>query len=95
MKMIKHITHIGVYLFFSLISSLVALALWFFLVDGKLFYCNDSVPFLDFIPPFVHGKEVEDYFIVAPFIVYAVWIVFIVAIFLLPAYLTKKYLAKR
>ena len=95
MKSNKKTAQIGVYLLFLLISFVIALVLWFFLVDGKLFYCSDSVPFLDFIPPFVHGKQVGDYFIVSPFIVYLVWFVFLFAIFLTPAYLTRKYLAKR
>jgi len=91
----ENISLLGNYLLFFVPTLIVLLLLWFFLVDGKLFYCSDTMPGLDFIPPFVHGKQVGDYLIVPAFILYSVWIVFILAIVLLPAYLTQKHLVKK
>jgi hypothetical protein len=64
-------------------------SLWFFCVDGILYYCSDKIPFFDLLPPFVHGKNFGDYFIVSPVVVYILWIISLLIIFLLPWIITR------
>jgi hypothetical protein len=63
--------------------------IWYFFVDGVLYYCSDKVPFFDLLPPFIHGKNFGDYFIVSPQIVYIFWIISLIVIFLLPWVITR------
>ena len=66
------------------------MSLWSFVISSNLFYCSDSVPFLDFIPPFVHGSQFGDFFIVNPNIVYVLWLLLIFLIFIVPYYLVVR-----
>src|SRR5262249_20370489 len=72
--------------FISLVVSFLFFSLsWFIFVDGKLYYCSDKVPFLDFFPPFVHIGQfgpTGDYFIISPVEVWLVWYLFIIGIVL-------------
>lgn len=62
---------------------------WHFLVDGKLYFCTDSVPIINFIPPFVH-PDYGDYYIAPEPVVYSVWLLLVLITLLLPVYLAKK-----
>lgn len=68
-------------------SFLTFALLWHLLVEDVLYYCSDSAPVLDFLPPFVHEPlaMTRDHFIAPPIIVYVVWGVFLISMFLLPA----------
>lgn len=96
MKINKVISAIAIYLTFFLLTSLVLLAVWYFFIDGTLYYCSDKAPLLDFIPPFVHvGGPYGDYFIVSPVVVYLSWAVFIATMLLIPTFLTKKFFQEK
>lgn len=82
------------YVFFLFPSLIVGKLLWTIFVDGKLYYCSDRTPFLDFIPPFVHTGQfgpTGDYFVVDEKIVWAVWFLFIGLILFIPYILAKKF----
>jgi len=72
------------YFLFLIPSALIMMLLWSVLVNGNLYYCSDKVPFLDFIPPFVHESFTGDYYIATQSFVWTIWILFIGAIFLIP-----------
>lgn len=78
------------------ISTLVSIAgIWYLFIDGFFYYCSDKVPFLDLLPPLVHGKNLGDYFIVSPVIVYTLWILALLTIFIVPVYLLKWIMKKK
>lgn len=83
------------YLFLLIPAFFLVCITWFLSVDGKLYRCTDTVPILDFFPPFVHGLQFNDYFIAPKSEVYATWHFFIVNIFavalLMLVFLKKKY----
>lgn len=68
---------------------------WYFLVDGNFYYCSDKVPFVDLLPPFVHGKNFGDYFVAPPIIVYVLWIAALVSIVALPWVIMKRVTKKK
>jgi len=70
-------------------SAVFFTSLWTILVVGRLYYSTDSVPILDFIPPFVRPQFGELYNVNEPF-VWIVWLLFVVLIFLVPHYVLKK-----
>lgn len=86
--------HVLIYLLLQAASLLVGMLFWTTLVNGNLYYCSDKVPFLDFIPPFVHTAgqfgSIGDYFIVDEKVVWAVWFLLIGLILLIPYVLARK-----
>ena len=74
------------YLLLCLPSLALAALVWSVGVTGRLYYCWDSAPLLDFIPPFVH-EDPRDHYLAAPWIVYALWSVLLIAALWLPAFL--------
>lgn len=72
---------------FLLVLMLIAAAgVWEHQVVGTLFRCTDSLPILDFLPPFVHpGEHTGDAFLVSQAQVYGTWCGYLGAILLLPA----------
>ncbi|MBC7228554.1 MAG: hypothetical protein H5T61_15195 [Thermoflexales bacterium] len=83
----KPIPWFVVYIALLLSSFLTSALLWHLLIEDVLYYCSDSAPVLDFLPPFVHEPlaMTGDRFIASPIIVYVVWGVFVISSFLLPA----------
>ena len=77
------------YSIFLVLSAIVVLTIWYFLVDGILYYCSDKAPLIDFIPPFVHAGY-GDYFVAPQLVVYLVWLMLITLGFLAPYYFTSK-----
>jgi hypothetical protein len=66
-------------------SLFFAAGLWTVTVAGRLYYCWDSVDFLDFVPPFVHAAvDPRDHYIASPTAVWALWICFLLFALLLP-----------
>jgi hypothetical protein len=86
MKLALKLVYIGL----LLPSCVVFVTVWQWCVVDVLFHCWDSVPILDFLPPFAHpnalldGKQVDFYY-VPEFLVYLLWIVFLAGILFLPA----------
>lgn len=62
--------------FFILVFLALAALLWHFFIQGNLYICTDSVPFLSFIPPFVHVGNFGDVYVYPKLLVYIVWILF-------------------
>ena len=85
-----NIKKILIYLLYFVPVSAIILSIWYFFVDGVLYYCSDKVPVIDFIPPFVH-PDAGDYFIASPFVIYLAWIGFIVIAICLSLFLVKKF----
>lgn len=75
----KFLRFVGIYLllflpFFTLISLV-----WYRFVDGALYFCTDSVPFLDFFPPFMHGARFGDRWIAPMQTVYILWCILLLS----------------
>ena len=70
-------------------SALVVLSIWYFFVDGTLYYCSDKAPLIDFIPPFVHSIY-GDRFIASPVVIYVLWITLILTGFIAPLFFMEK-----
>ena len=88
--MLKKVTKtFPIYILFLVPSLIAGLLVWTLFVDGKLYYCSDKVPVLDFIPPFVHGKEYGDYWIAAPILVWSIWFLLILLMLVIPYFLVK------
>jgi len=85
----KSFRSLAAYLLFFIPIAIVILSAWYFLVDGRLYYCTDKLPIMDFIPPFIHDG-VGDYFISSPFLVFSIWIVLMFVMFLAPFFLSKR-----
>ncbi len=68
----------------TVISLLAAASIWECRVVGVLYRCSDSVPLLDFIPPFVHPGEVGDLYLVSESLVYRTWYTYLGVSLLLP-----------
>ncbi len=83
------------YVLFLIPSLIVGLLIWTLFIDGKLYYCSDKVPILDFIPPFVHGSQYGDYWIADPKIVWAIWILLTGLMLMVPYFLAKGFLKER
>lgn len=88
-KAYRTLTFLSVYILFFIPALLGFSYLWSEKIEGFLYECNDPIPFLSFIPPFVHGYNgvsfAGDYYIYSPLVVYATWVIFIVLILGLPA----------
>lgn len=70
-------------------SALFFTTLWTVLVVGGLYHSTDSVPILDFKPPFVM-PEFGEYYNVSEPMVWVIWFLFIGFIFFIPYYILKK-----
>ena len=99
------IKYIGYYLGIALVLFILVALAWSFGIAGKLYYCSDRIPILDFIPPLVHdlsksvppgGKfiGVNDYYIASPTTVYTVWALHVAVILIIPYFITR-YLTKK
>ena len=67
--------------------------IWTIFLDGNLYYCSDKVPFLDFIPPFVHTGQfgpTGDYYIADPIIVWTTWFILVTLIITIPYILARR-----
>ena len=73
-----------VYLALLVPSVLVSAIAWEFFAVGRLYYCSDSVPLLNFIPPFVHPVP-DDHYIASPPVVYGIWFLLVAVSVGLPA----------
>lgn len=74
-----------VYLLLLVPSLLIIAALWSAVISDRLYYCWDSTPLLDFLPPFVHTNlDVRDHYIAQPWQVWSLWSVFLAAAFIFP-----------
>jgi hypothetical protein len=74
-----------VYLLLVIPSLLIVAALWSSVVSGHLYYCWDSTPLADFLPPFVHSAvDARDHYIAAPWQVWSLWSVFVAGGLILP-----------
>jgi hypothetical protein len=74
-----------VYLLLVVPSLLIAAALWTAAVSGRLYYCWDSTPLADFLPPFVHSSiDSRDHYIAPAWQVWSLWSVFVAGALLLP-----------
>ena len=78
------------YLVLVAISLFVAATIWSQQVSGVLYRCSDSVPVLDFMPPFVHTNTAKygqtgDCYLVPESQVYSVWYRYVATCLLLPA----------
>jgi hypothetical protein len=66
-------------------SLFLVAGLWTAAVAGRLYYCWDSVPFLDFVPPFVHADvDPRDHYIASVGAVWALWICLLLFALVLP-----------
>lgn len=79
------------YLLFLIPSLIAGMLIWTVFADGKLYYCSDKTPVLDFIPPFVHGSQYGDYYIANPTIVWGIWFLLLGLIIVLPYVFAKKF----
>lgn len=91
----RYIKNLLLYLTLLLPTLVLIASVWYFFVDGILYYCSDKVPFLDLLPPFVHGKSFGDYFIASPILVYVLWIVALFLLFSLPWLILKRVLKSK
>ena len=74
------------YAFLLVLALFAAACLWEYQVVGVLYRCTDSLPILDFIPPFVHpGEHTGDVYLVSRAQVYWTWYAYLGASLLLPA----------
>lgn len=84
----KDVKSVVLYLTFFISALVLVSSLWYFFIDGVLFYCSDKLPLFDLLPPFVHGGP--DHFIASPTIVYVFWIGALFLIFMLPGVIMKE-----
>lgn len=91
----KYIKSFLLYLTLFIPVLVLIASAWYFLVDGVFYYCSDKVPFVDLLPPFVHGKNFGDYFVASPIIVYLLWIVALSLIIVLPWAIMKRVIKKK
>ena len=78
------------YLVLIIPSYLLFAGIWSFLVSPNFFVCTDPIPFLDFHPPFVHGSQYGDYFILSPLSTYLAWSLHLGPVVLIPYISTVK-----
>ena len=83
------------YLLFLIPALIVGMLIWTIFVDGKLYYCSDKVPILDFIPPFVHGSQYGDYWIADPKLVWGIWVLLLGLMLIIPYFLAKKLMSPK
>ena len=83
------------YLLLLVPSLIFVAALWTFAVSGHLYYCWDSAPLLDFVPPFVHSAvDPRDHYIAPAAFVWTLWCIFILVGFVLPL-IVRRIFARR
>jgi hypothetical protein len=76
-----------IYVLLFVPSLLIVAALWSALVSGRLFYCWDSTPLVDFIPPFVHSTvDARDHYIAQAWQVWSLWSLFLATAFVVPLF---------
>ena len=77
----------GVFIYGVLAGIALCLAAmaWEHRVVGVLYVCTDSVPILDFIPPFVHSGPTGDVYLVPEALVYLTWDAYVAVSLLVPA----------
>jgi hypothetical protein len=74
-----------VYLLLLIPSLIIVASLWGALVSGRLYYCWDSTPLVDFVPPFVHSDiDIRDHYIASPWLVWSLWSLFFASALILP-----------
>src|SRR5208282_1768616 len=67
-----------IYVLLAVMVLFAASLVWEHRVTGVLYRCTDSVPVLDFIPPFVHsGGHTGDAYLVPPAQVYRTWYAYV------------------
>jgi hypothetical protein len=66
------------------ISLFLAAIVWVHKVSGVLYLCTDSLGIFDFIPPLVHPRGGDVYY-VTPLRVSVTWVAFLASALLLPA----------
>ena len=81
----KFVLPLFIYLVLAVIALFVAASVWEHRVVGVFYRCSDSVPFFEFIPPFVHSGQTGDAYLVPEDQVYRTWYAYIAASLLLPA----------
>jgi|GEM_PF-1605980 len=79
-----------IYLTLLLFCLMVAVVFWTVAVEGRMYYCSDSLPFFNFLPPFVHGEQYGDYYSANPIRVWLIWGILVFLIFTLPYIFTIK-----
>lgn len=74
-----------IYLLLLIPSLVIVASLWGAVVSGRLYYCWDSTPLVDFVPPFVHSDiDIRDHYIASPWLVWSLWTLFLAAAVLFP-----------
>lgn len=75
----KFLQSIFIYVLLAAMAVFVAACVWEQRVVGVLYRCTDSVPILDFVPPFVHsGGHTGDAYLVPSAQVYRTWCAYLV-----------------
>ena len=75
-----------IYFLLAMMTLFIAACVWEHSVAGVLYRCTDSVPILDFIPPFVHsGDHTGDAYLVSQARLYHTWYAYIGVSLVVPA----------
>jgi len=83
---VKLLQAIFIYAILTMLALFMAACIWEHQVTGILYRCADSVPILDFIPPFVHSKgHTGDVYLVPEAQVYRTWYAYLAVCFVIPA----------
>ena len=84
----RFVTSSLVYVLLVVPSLLIVAALWTACVSGRLYYCWDNTPLIDFVPRFVHAQvDDRDHYIASPWQVWSLWSFFLAAALILPVLL--------
>jgi hypothetical protein len=82
----KLLQSIFIYALLAAMALFAAACIWEHRVTGVLYRCTDSVPILDFIPPFVHsGGHTGDAYLVSQAQVYHTWYAYLGVSLAVPA----------
>src|SRR5436190_21875756 len=83
----RFVTSSVVYVLLVVPSLLIVAALWTASVSGRLYYCWDSTPLIDFVPPFVHAQvDARDHYIAQPWQVWSLWSLFLATALAFPLF---------
>jgi len=82
MKVQNIVLYLLCYFLLLVCSSLVAVIVWNGFADGVLYHCTDP-GLVDVFPPFVHPNS-DDVYLAPKWLVTAVWMSFVAAVFALP-----------